>query len=64
MPNSDIDLWLPALFTNLAVGRSLVRKGLLSKDEIVNELYLLEIRRTDPVIAKAIIDAETVVQRW
>lgn len=64
MTNVDQDLWLPALFMNLAIGRALVEKGVLSKEEVLRELRMIEKGNGNPEIEKAVRDAMTSVSKW
>lgn len=64
--NADTEIWMPALFIHLAVGRALVEKGVLTKDEIQMELLKMGKGKgsRDPVIAKAVEDAISAVAKW
>jgi hypothetical protein len=62
--SDEVSLWLPGLLVSIAVGRALVARGVLSKDDVLKELNRPQGETDDPLLIKARDDSVTIVSNW
>lgn len=55
---------IPVLSLVTAVGKSLVRKGLITKQEIIAELQVIVTNATDQIVIAEISELVTTVGNW